>query len=111
MRGLDLSNVKGSSADFNPGRGRFNSAERIKENPDAGTHRSAAGVSGYLFKTAQHFSTFQRKQFYRRFYELNEETRQLRICEKRGGQTKDVVFCHVTHVTKNLSPQLRKDYK
>ena len=49
-------------------------------------------------KTAQCFSTFQRKQFYRRYYELDLETKQMKVFEKRGGQTKDVTFCNVVHV-------------
>ena len=62
------------------------------------THRSSNLVTGYLVKTAQCFSTFQRKQFYRRYYELDLETKQMKVYEKRGGQTKDITVCNVVHV-------------
>ena len=68
-------------------------------------------ISGYLVKTAQCFSTFQRKQFYQRYYELDTGSRQLRISEKQGGQTKEIIFCNVVHVSKQLSATLRDDYR
>lgn len=57
-------------------------------------------MSGYLFKTAQSLSTFQRKQFYKRYYELDMTTKRLKIYEKEGGSLKDTMICEVAYVVK-----------
>lgn len=46
------------------------------------TERDANGiVKGYLAKTAQNLTMFARKQFHRRYYELNIQSKQLKIYE------------------------------
>ena len=76
------------------------------------SHRGANGiVSGYLVKTAQSLSTFQRKHFYRRYYELDIDKKQLQIFEKEGGAIKDNMHCEVTHIIEELNTSLREDYQ
>ena len=76
------------------------------------SHRDANGmVSGYLVKTAQSLSMFQRKHFYRRYYELDLQKKQLQIYEKQGGALKDSMHCEVTHIVEELNAELRSDYQ
>lgn len=76
------------------------------------THRDEKTgiVRGQLFKTAQNLSTFQRHQFFRRYYELSLITRQLKIFEKEGGLLKDTINCEVEHVVTGLKWEVRPDY-
>ena len=55
-------------------------------------------LRGYLVKAAQTLSKFQKKKFYRRFYELNVERKELKIFEKDGGALKDAMKCDAAHV-------------
>ena len=76
------------------------------------TERDENGVvKGYLAKTAQNITTFSRKQFHRRYYELDIQAKQLKIYADEGGNVKDVVQCSVTHVVASLNETLRDDYK
>ena len=76
------------------------------------SHRNHNTVSGYLIKTAQNFSTFQRKQFYKRFYELDCATKELKVYEKEGGAIKDVSACSsIVCVATKLCKILRLDYQ
>ena len=64
---LDLTKVLSRNAN----KTTFNSVD-LEYNGEMKSHRDANGiVSGYLIKTAQSLSKFQRKYFYRRYYELD----------------------------------------
>ena len=56
-------------------------------------------------------SNFQKKLFFRRYYELDTKTKQLKIFEREGGALKDSVPCAVTHVVTCLKNKLRADYR
>ena len=76
------------------------------------TNPSSKTVSGYLVKTAQNFSTFQRKQFYKRWYELDVETKELKVYETQNGSLKDVSMCSaVVSVATKLCETFRADYQ
>ena len=68
-------------------------------------------LSGYLVKTAQSLSKFQKTKFYKRFYQINTQRRELKIFEKDGGALKDAMKCDVAHVVTCLESSLRPNYK
>ena len=64
---LDLSRLLSRNAEK-----QVLTTHELEYNGDMKSHRDLNGiVSGYLVKTAQSLSTFQRKYFYRRYYELD----------------------------------------
>ena len=86
---------------------RENGKLRLADSP----RNNSGTVKGYLMKSAQNLSTFQRKQFYRRYYELDIESKQLKIFEKEGGMMKEQRDAMPQYVVSNLRGQLRYDYK
>ena len=101
---LDLSKVESNDYPVQRNLGELYESMRLERTPNG-------ILRGYLVKTAQSITKFQRKHFYRRFYELNLERKDLKIYEKDGGPLKDSMKCDVTHVVTNLRPELRADYK
>ena len=68
-------------------------------------------VRGYLVKTAQNLSKFQRKKFYRWYYELDMQRKQLKIYERNGGPLKDTMAISVKNIVTNLQNDIGSNYQ